>query len=121
MARIEKINELLRSELANLITREIPANNYLITVCSFDCSPDLKSAKIYVSIIPDNFEENALKVLRRHSSNFCKILRKKLQLRIIPRFNWVIDETEKKAAVIDKILNEITPPLTKSGAREYGK
>ncbi|MFH1661581.1 MAG: ribosome-binding factor A [Candidatus Falkowbacteria bacterium] len=107
MSRIDQINGLLRSELANLIAQEIPTNNYLITLCNVDCAPDLKSAKIYVSVIPENFEENALKVLKRHSSDFCKILRKKLKLRIIPKFNWIIDETEKKASVIDKILNEI--------------
>ncbi len=105
--RLEQLNEQLRTELANLLVRELPLNNGLITICYVECSVDLKYAKIGVSVLPDKLAPAVLKKLNRHSSAFCQILRKKLKIRQIPKFNWVIDATEKKAAAIEKILEQI--------------
>jgi len=107
MSRIDQINELLRSELANLINREIILNNGLITVSYVNCSPDLKNAKIGISVLPDNLSGTAIKKLKKHSNQFCQILRKKLNLKNIPRFNWIIDPIEKNAAEIEEILKKL--------------
>lgn len=107
MSRIEQINELLKSELAILISQEIPMDNGLITISFVDCSPDLRYAKIGVSVIPDKFTGTALKQLRKHSSSFAGYLKKNTRLRKVPKFNWIFDETEKEAAKIESILEEI--------------
>lgn len=105
--RIQQLNELFKSELANLIIREMPMKDGLITIAYIDCSPDLQYAKAGVSVLPDSRSEGAIKALRQHSGLFAKILKKKLKLHHIPRFNWIIDETEKKAAELDKLFEEI--------------
>lgn len=105
--RIDQLNELFKSELANLIIREMPMKDVLITISYVDCSPDLQRAKIGFSVLPDERNGSALKALRKHSGLFAKILKKKLKLHHIPKFNWVIDETEKKAAELDKIFEQI--------------
>lgn len=107
MSRINQINELLRGELANLINQEITIEDGLITVSYVNCSPDMRNAKIGVSILPDRLFGSALKELKKHSSRFYQILKKKLNLKYIPKFHWVIDNTEKKAAEIEKILEQI--------------
>lgn len=107
MSRIEQINELLKSELANFITREVTLENCLITISYVDCSSDFKNAKIGVSVLPEKFSGTALKKLRNCSGLFAKRLGSKLRFRKIPRLNWIIDLTERKAAEIDKLLNEI--------------
>ena len=105
--RISRLNELLKSELANLIIREMPMKNVLTTIVYVDCSPNLQHAKIGFSVLPHERSGGALKALRKHSGLFAKILKKKLKLHHIPKFNWVIDETEKKAAELDKIFEQI--------------
>ncbi|MBU0637161.1 MAG: 30S ribosome-binding factor RbfA [Patescibacteria group bacterium] len=105
--RIEQLNEQLRNALANLINTELSINNVLITVCYVDCSPDLKQAKIVVSILPTNLTGSSLKQLRKSSSYFSQILRKKIKIRQIPHFRWVIDKTEEKAANLEKIFKQI--------------
>ena len=107
MSRIIQVNELLKGELANLISQEIPLSNGLVTVCYVDCSPDLKNAKVGVSVLPYNLSGKILKKLKKHSSQFCKILKKKLNLRHIPRFNWIIDSTERNAMEIEKVFKQI--------------
>lgn len=104
--RLEQLNDQLREELANLIAREINLDNGLITVSYVDCSPDLKYARIAVSVLPEKYAGTALENLRRHSSLFSQALRKKMKIRQIPRFNWTFDATEKKAAVIDDIIKD---------------
>lgn len=105
--RIKQVNELLRGELARLISQEIQLPGGLITVCYVECSPDLKEAKIGISVLPDNLSKIALQKTERRSSHFCQILKKKLSLKYIPKFTWLIDETEKNAAKIEEILKQI--------------
>lgn len=105
--RVNQLNELFKSELANLIIREMPKKDVLITISYVDCSPDLQRAKIGFSVLPHEKSGGALKVLRKYSGLFAKILKKKLKLHHIPKFNWIIDETEKKAAELDKIFEQI--------------
>ncbi len=106
MSRIDKINSLLIQELAGLVAREISLENGLITVTYAECSPDLRYAKIGVSVLPDNFSGSAIKKLRKHNAAFAAVLKKKLNLKMIPKFNWVIDDREKNAAKIEEIINQ---------------
>ncbi len=105
--RLEQLNEQLREELANLIVKEVPLENGLITVSYVECSPDLKYARIAVSVLPEKFAGTALAGLRKHAAVFSKALRQKLKIRQIPRFNWVLDTTEMKAAEIEEVFKQI--------------
>ena len=107
MSRVDQINELIRNELANLISREIFLPDGLITISYVDCSPDLNNAKIGVSVLSEKFNGTALKKLRHQSGQFANTLKKKLKIKKIPKFNWLIDTTEKKAADIEGLLYQI--------------
>jgi len=113
--RIEQLNEQLKNELANLIVRELPLENGLITVSHVECSPDLKYAKVEVSVLPEKYAGTALTALRRQSSSFSQLLRKKLKIRQIPRFNWVLDTTESRAAEIEETIKKINEEENKNG------
>lgn len=106
MARTEQINELLMSELANLIAQHINLEHGLITIVYVDCSPDLRQAKIGISVLPENFTGTALKELNQHSRAFSQAIIKKTRLRQVPKLHWTADFTEAKAAEIEKILRE---------------
>lgn len=105
MSRIDQVNQLLHGELAKLIQQHINLDGVLITISWVDCSPDLKQAKIYVSVLPDKFYGTALEQLRKSSGLFLKKL-SKLSLRSIPRLEWAIDNTEKKAAELEEIFRQ---------------
>lgn len=107
MRHIEQVNELLKEKLAELISQEVPVDNGLITVAYVDCSPDLRNAKVGISVLPFKQSKKALERLKKHSSVFAQLLKKETRLRKIPRFNWETDETEEKASEIDKILEKI--------------
>ncbi|MEK7557659.1 MAG: 30S ribosome-binding factor RbfA [Patescibacteria group bacterium] len=116
--RIEQLNEQIRNELANLISRNLPMNDALITVCYVDCSPDLKQAKIVVSVMPANVTGTALKKLKKLSGFFNQSLAKKIKIRQIPRFHWIIDRTEEKASDLEKIFKQIEEENEKLGIKD---
>jgi len=107
MARIEQINELFKNELANLAVKDFFLDGGLITIKYVDCSSDLKNAKIGISVLPEGLSGTALKMARSKSSKFSNILRNKTRLRKIPKFNWVIDSTERKVAEIEEVFIKI--------------
>ena len=102
---MEKINELLRAELACLISRNIALDNGLITISHVKCSPNLLSATVFISVLPENQTGTALSNLRKQNSSFTKKL-KKLNLKNIPKFNWRVDSQIRHAAEIDKVFKE---------------
>ena len=107
MKRMERINEQLRSELSNLIEQKLDWDKGLITIVRVKCSPDLSQATINISVLPENVSGTALRKLRSQNQEFAQILGKKLNLKRIPRFHWKIDWTERRAAEINKILEQI--------------
>jgi len=107
MSRIDQVNELLKYELARLVEEHVNINGGLVTITFVDCSPDLKYAKIGISVLPEGLFGTALQELKKNNSFFSKHLRKKTRLRQVPHISWVIDDTEVKAAEIDEILKGI--------------
>jgi ribosome-binding factor A len=103
----EKLNDELRKDLANLISKEMLFKNALVTISFVNCAPDLSFAKVAVSVLPDTMSDSVIKKLNSHSNSFCQVLRKQTKFRRIPKFKWVADETEKNAAVIDEIFRQI--------------
>ena len=106
MGRMEQINELLRAELACLISQNISLENGLITVSRVKCSPDLSSATVYISILPENLSGTALSTLRKNNYILKKNL-KKLHLKNIPKLNWQTDPQARQKTELDKVFDEI--------------
>jgi len=105
--RIEQINELLKSEIAHLLSTQIGFIDCLPTITYVKCTPDIKKAVIGLSILPANHSGTALKRIRKHNKLIIDTLRKKLDLKFIPRITWEIDEGEKHRNKIEKILEKI--------------
>ncbi len=107
MSKSERINELILEELASAVNKEVALENALITVTYVDCSPDLKQAKVGISVLPDNLAGTALKMMKAKTGAIVGILKKKTRLRRFPHLNWEFDSTEKEADKIDKLIKGI--------------
>jgi ribosome-binding factor A len=105
--RIEQVNEMLRLELAQLLSRERPMENGLITIIYVKCSPDLRYAKVGFSVLPENLAGSALRHLSRLNSELTNVLKKKLKFKFVPKLKWEIDGSERYVAEIDKIFKNL--------------
>ena len=104
---IERINELLRSNIANIVSREIYLANGLVTITKVDTSPDLKYAKIYISVLPEKLTGTALKQLRKNNALFSRQIAKTTRLRKVPKFKWLLDEGERRIVEVSRIMDDV--------------
>jgi len=58
--------------------------------------------------------DTVLKKLRKSNKIFSQSLKKKLNLKLIPKLNWTIDKRETNAAKIEEILKQINSKAKKS-------
>jgi ribosome-binding factor A len=105
--RVKQINEQLLAELAMLVSEHVEFKEGLITLTSVDTSPDLKQAKICISVLPEKLTGSALTEIRKHNSDFNKILKQRLHIKFIPKLRWNIDEKIKYMLEIDDVLRQI--------------
>lgn len=107
MSRIDQLNSVFIKELAELVSKNVYLEGGLITISYVEISPDLRYASVGVSVLPDNLSAIAIKKLNHQNWNFSNILKKKLKLKFIPKFNWKIDNREKYAAEIEEAIKNI--------------
>jgi ribosome-binding factor A len=114
--RIERVNNLIRREVSELMQREVkdPRLNAFITVTEVATSPDLKYAKIFVSCISGKQEEQKTLGVLNAAAGFLRTeLAKKLRLRHIPElsFHWddSIEHGDHILRLIDQISSEQEP------------
>ena len=106
--RLEKINELIRQKLGSLISQELEFTaNTLVTITRVETSADLKFCKVFITVLPEHYRGTTLKILRKSSNNLRKLLQGQLTTKFIPNLNFLIDEQEIFATVVDKLLDEI--------------
>jgi len=106
--RISKINELIKQQVAEIITRELSLKpGVFITISKVDTSRDLRYTHIFISIFPEKETNYILETLRKEIYFIQGKLNKKLFLKIVPKIEFSVDTTELNADNIEKILNDI--------------
>ena len=111
--RIERINNLIRREISELLQRQVkdPRLGTFIAVTEVSTSPDLKRAKVFVSRISSKEEKQAtLSALATAARFFRKEMAKNLRLRYIPElsFHWddSIERGDRLMRLIDQVSSE---------------
>jgi ribosome-binding factor A len=109
--RIERINHLLRQEIAELLSREVKDSTLstsLISITEVDTSPDLRNAKVYFSVYGD---EEEIKVagdhLKRASGFLHRNLKERLDLRYTPHLEFVLDRSLAQGDRIMRLMRSI--------------
>lgn len=109
--RLGRIDEELKKEISNIINYELqnPKITGLISVTKVKITPDLKYAKVYVSILNSKNLKETFANLKKSSGFIRTEIAKKINLRITPELIFVLDDSMEYGERIDKILKEIIP------------
>ena len=106
--RIQKINELLKQEISDLILRELDfSRDTLITVTKVDTSKDLLDARVGVSVLPFLKAEKVMKVLNSQVFNIQKVLDKRLKIKVVPKIRFELDKSYERADRVNSLLKQI--------------
>jgi ribosome-binding factor A len=109
--RLERVNELMRRELGELINREVSFNAALVTVQQVDVTPDLKHAHVFISVIgsPEQSHE-ALAKLHAARATLQHLMSKRVVLKYTPHLHFKLDEAIERGTRVINILEEIDLP-----------
>lgn len=112
--RIGRIDEEYRKELSQIIGYELKNPNVtgMISVTKVKVTPDLKYAKVYVSILNSKNIKETMEGLKKSSGFIRSELAKRINLRNTPELVFEIDDSMEYGAKIDSILKEILPNET---------
>ncbi len=106
--RLGKFTEVLKQELAEVISQEIDfPKGVIATVMSVKIYSDLSWAEVFISVIPEKENEFVINVLKRKAYFLHQALNAKIKLRRIPRIKFLSYAGISPQEKIEQILEEI--------------
>ncbi len=106
-----RINGEVQKVLSTLISREIkdPRINPMTSVVAVEVAPDLKTAKVYISVLGDEeSKESTRKGLKSAASYMRGQLAKTLNLRNTPELTFIIDNSIEYGVNMSKLIDEVS-------------
>ena len=106
--RIGRINEEIQRELAGLLrTLKDPRVHGLVSITAVDTTPDLRFAKVYVSVLDQSDVSDVVKGLKSSAGYLRRELGHALSLRYTPELIFHQDDSIDKGTHILKLLNDL--------------
>jgi len=106
--RSQRVGDLVREEVADIIMYRLKDPRIgFVTVTGVDMSPDMKNAKVYVSVLKEEDRELTLEILNSSKSFIRSLLSKRLKMKFIPTVEFRFDTSIEYGYKIDKLLKEI--------------
>ncbi len=105
--RIGRINEEIQRELASLIrTVKDPRVHGLVSITAVETTPDLRYAKVYVSVLDSSDVKEVVKGLKSAAGYLRRELGRALPLRYTPELQFVADDSIHQGAHILSMLRD---------------
>ena len=109
--RLEKVNSLVKRYLSEIISNELNdprLEGSMITISSVNVSPDLKYAKVFISVYGKTPAQEVLNLIKSAGGYIKKLLAPKLNLRSTPTLDFGLDTTCEYSQKINDIIGNIT-------------
>jgi ribosome-binding factor A len=104
--RMRRVDEAMREVLSGAITSELKDPRVgFVTVTSVDTAPDLRHARVYVSVLgTDSVRRRSLDGLRSAHGFLQRRVADELRLKHTPTLDFVYDDTLDRAVRIGELL-----------------
>ena len=108
MSRMNKIEDLLHKEIANIIVTRIdnPKIKNTVTITDIKVSKDIRSAIVYFVTLDKNFKK-VEKIINELKPTIKFYLSKNVHLKRIPDIKFIFDDTMIKGQRINKLLDSL--------------
>lgn len=101
-----KINKEMKKLFAQFIEKESNKES-LVTITRCEISPNRKDIDVFVSVFPEDKEEQVIAFLDRRKWDARDYAKNRIKTRIIPFVHFKIDSGEKNRQKIDQLLNKV--------------
>lgn len=105
-----RINQEVQKELSVLIARELkdPRIHPMTSIVNVEVAPDLKAAKVFVSVLGDEeAQKNTLKGLKSAAPFLRGQLARTINLRNTPELTFIIDQSIEYGVAMSKLIDEV--------------
>ena len=123
MRRPERVADTLREEISQIVGYELEDPRLtMVTVTDVRLSPNMRDAKVYITVAGDEAEHlEAMSALRHAAPYVRKQLGLSLNLPRVPEIHFVRDRVEEKGERVDELLRTLEiPPEGKEEAKDEG-
>ena len=106
--RMNKVDEELKKQIGTIISLELkdPHLTGMISVTRVKITPDLRYAKVFVSVINSNNINKTLEGLKKASGFIRTRIANTVNLRTTPELVFVYDDSDIQGSKIDQIIAE---------------
>ncbi|MDP3963229.1 MAG: 30S ribosome-binding factor RbfA [bacterium] len=102
----ERLQEIIRHEVSQILERDFRRPGVLVTVLGADVSPDRQHAVIFFSVYPADKGEEIDQMIGRVIGIIQRDLNHTLQMRPVPKLRFVRDTSAAEAASIESLIKQ---------------
>lgn len=106
-----RINGEVLKELSNIIRSEIkdPRINPMTSVVAVEVAPDLKTCKVYISVLGDEkSQKDTITGLKSAEGYIRRQLARTVNLRNTPEIRFILDQSIEYGINMSKLIDEVT-------------
>jgi ribosome-binding factor A len=104
--RIDRINELLRREIGQVVQKDYEWHGALVTISAVEVTQDLKEGKVWTSVLGGNASNVIDKLNREHGAIQSRVM-KRVVLKSTPVLRFVHDNSASRGVDIVNLLEEV--------------
>jgi len=118
--RTVRINELVQRELSDILRKRYQAEAVTLTITEVRVAPDLRDARVFVSVVGTEEEaELKLRWLRKQSGPIREELSKRIILKYLPKFEYRLDRSLVKTTRVLGLLDGMSPAPAPAGEANH--
>lgn len=108
--RTVRVNELVQRELSAILHQHYQSETVAVTISEVRVSPDLRDARVFVSVVGDDDTATAkLRWLRSRAVDIRQELGRRIVLKFLPKLEYVLDRTAIRSSRITQVLDNLKP------------
>lgn len=117
--RTGRVNEELMKALCEIVrtVKDPRVSTSFISITAVDCTPDLKNAKIWYSVMGERRKGDTQKGLVNATGYIRTQIAKMLNLRITPELKFIPDDSMKHGAHISNLMKQVEEELREADRR----
>lgn len=117
--RTGRVNEELMKALCEIIrtVKDPRVSTSFISITAVDCTPDLKNAKVWYSVMGERRKGDTQKGLVNATGYIRTQIAKMLNLRITPELKFIPDDSMKHGAHIAGLMKQVEDELREADKR----
>ena len=115
--RLNRTAEELKKIISHIISFEVndPKLTGLISITKVKITPDLKYARVYITILNSKNEKETMQAIKRANGFIRSRVAESLNMRVTPEIIFEIDDSTVQGMRIDSIIKEISKNESRKG------